>query len=417
MSEAINQIKLQKSSAKLNENEKSIEGVNSEYAVEFRNVTKIYPGSNIKVLDNISFYIKPGEFMILVGPSGCGKSTCLRLLAGLEKVTSGEILIDGKVVNNLEPRNRDISMVFQSYALFPHLTIYDNLAFGLKIKKVKPDIIDKKVREIAALLGLETQLKKKPGQLSGGQRQRVALGRAIIRKAKVFLLDEPLSNLDAKLRAKMRTEIKRIQRKLKIATLYVTHDQVEAMTMGDRIVILNNGKIQQIGTPDEIYNMPANIFSAGFIGSPTMNFYDMKPEKDEKFGLIIKSEDFRFPIPEYLQKYINEEMDLVLAIRPEDIMVLSNTSENINELNNINDEDKLYIMDATIDIVEPIGAYNILHLKVGSSEITCQAENINFKVGQKIKIKFRKDRMHIFDKLTGQSFNYIHKCEKERNDK
>jgi len=374
----------------------------SEFMIEFRNIEKIYPDTNTKVLDNISFHIKKGEFLVLLGPSGCGKSTCLRLLAGLEKPTSGEIYINGTLVNNLEPRDRGISMVFQSYALFPHLTIYENLAFGLRIRKEKSEIIDRKVKEIAKSLGLESQLNKKPGQLSGGQRQRVALGRAIIRDANVFLLDEPLSNLDAKLRAKMRTEIKRIQRKLKIATLYVTHDQVEAMTMGDRIIILNNGKIQQIGTPEEIYNTPANIFCASFIGSPSMNFYEMKIQKSDKFGYIAKSEDFEIPLPQFLHQYINENMELIMGVRPEDVII-------INE-NNL-DTNQPYIKEAVIDLIEPIGAYNIIYLKVGNSEITCQAPNSNYFIFQKIKIRFNKEKIHFFDKLTTQSLNYIAKYE------
>ncbi len=363
--------------------------------VEFRDVVKIYQNSNIKVLDNISFTIRKGEFLILVGPSGCGKSTCLRLLAGLEKESSGEIIIDGKVVNELEPKERDISMVFQSYALFPHLTIYDNLAFGLRIKKVPTEEIDKKVKEIARLLNLETQLQKKPGQLSGGQRQRVALGRAIVRDAKVFLLDEPLSNLDAKLRGKMRAEIKRIQRSLNVTTMYVTHDQTEAMTMGDRIIILNNGKIQQIGTPDEIYNNPINIFSAGFIGTPTMNFFDMKLEKSQS-GHRMRSDDLEYALPAELIPFITENIDVVLGIRPEDVIITEAGADSNG-------------FEAVVELIEPIGPYFIVHLKKGATEIVSQCSIISAKTGETIRFKFRAEKVYVFDKLTGQSISYLQK--------
>lgn len=238
--------------------------------VILKNVTKIYDNGN-KVIDDISLDIEDKEFVVLVGSSGCGKSTLLRMIAGLEDITSGEIFIGDKKVNNVPPKDRDIAFVFQSYALYPHMTVKENISFGLKMRKVPKAEIEKKVQEVSKILNLDEYLDRKPKQLSGGQRQRVALGRAIVRNPKVFLMDEPLSNLDAKLRVQMRSEIKKLHNKLQTTFIYVTHDQTEALTMGDRIVVLNNGKIQQVGTPDDIYNNPQNTFVAGFIGSPQMN--------------------------------------------------------------------------------------------------------------------------------------------------
>ncbi|MHA1820381.1 MAG: ABC transporter ATP-binding protein [Promethearchaeota archaeon] len=373
-----------------------------EVAVEFKDVTKIYSGSNIKVLDAISFKIYKGEFMILVGPSGCGKSTCLRMLAGLEEVTSGEIIINGRVVNDLPPKDRNITMVFQSYALFPHMTIYDNLAFGLKIKKVKREVIDKKVKEIAEMLGLTEHLNKKPGQLSGGQRQRVALGRAIAREASVFLLDEPLSNLDAKLRAKMRAEIKRIQRKFDIATLYVTHDQIEAMTMGDRIIILNAGKIQQIGSPDEIYNYPSNKFVAGFIGTPSMNFFNLRvmSKISEASKIELGNDAFRYELNSYIISKIfpnilsllEKDYELILGIRPEHIK--------IKETGSVEENNNGRYIKAIIELIEPIGPYDILHLRVSDYEIICQVSASSYKIGQELLIEFPPEKIHLFDKVS-----------------
>ncbi|OGI03473.1 MAG: sugar ABC transporter ATP-binding protein [Candidatus Melainabacteria bacterium GWF2_37_15] len=238
-----------------------------------KNVNKIYD-KKTHVIENLNLEIFDGEFLVLVGPSGCGKSTILRMIAGLEDINSGEILIDNKIVNNTPPKDRDIAMVFQNYALYPHMTVYQNMAFGLKMRKFKKDVIDKRVKESAEILDLGELLDRKPKQLSGGQRQRVALGRAIVREPKVFLMDEPLSNLDAKLRVQTRFELKKLHKRLGATFIYVTHDQVEAMTMGDRIVILDKGVVQQVGTPDEVYHYPANMFVAGFIGSPAMNFLD-----------------------------------------------------------------------------------------------------------------------------------------------
>lgn len=238
--------------------------------VILKNVTKIYDKK--KIIDNVSFEVKDKEFLVLVGSSGCGKSTLLRMIAGLEQITSGEILIDNKIVNDVHPKDRDIAFVFQSYALYPHMNVYENIAFPLKMRKTKKDVIDKKVKETAEFLGLSDLLKRRPKELSGGQRQRVALARAVVREPKVFLMDEPLSNLDAKLRAKTRTELKKLHNELQTTFIYVTHDQTEALTMGDRIAVIDGGKIQQIDTPANIYNFPENTFVGGFLGSPAMNF-------------------------------------------------------------------------------------------------------------------------------------------------
>ena len=259
--------------------------------VILKNVCKIYDGGN-KVVTDANFTVKDKEFVVLVGPSGCGKTTTLRMIAGLEEISSGEIFIDGKLVNNLPPKDRDIAMVFQNYALYPHMTVYENMAFGLKLKKVDKKEIDVRVKEAAKILSLESYLDRKPKALSGGQRQRVAVGRAIVRKPKVFLFDEPLSNLDAKLRVQMRTEISKLHKQLGATMIYVTHDQTEAMTMGDRIVIMKDGIINQVDTPLNLYNNPVNQFVAGFIGSPAMNF--LSGTISEKNGLMFTSNNSEF---------------------------------------------------------------------------------------------------------------------------
>lgn len=264
--------------------------------IELKNITKSYDGKK-DIVKNINFEVNQKEFIVLLGPSGCGKTTLLRMIAGLEDITSGELIIDGRVCNNLEPKDRNIGMVFQNYALYPHLSIYENIAFPLRIKKENKQIIDKKVKETAQMLGLSEYLEHKPKELSGGQRQRVALGRAIIKEPSIFLFDEPLSNLDAKLRVQMRNEIVKLQKKSGKPAVYVTHDQIEAMTMGDRIIIINEGIIQQIGTPEEIYSKPANLFVAGFIGTPQINIFNVEKKNNEfievnsKFKLNLKIKD------------------------------------------------------------------------------------------------------------------------------
>lgn len=288
-------------------------------SVELKNVVKIYDGA-VRAVDNATFTAKDKELVIIVGPSGCGKTTTLRLIAGLEELTEGNILIDGKLVNNVSPKNRDIAMVFQNYALYPHMTVYENIAFGLRIRKYPKDKIQTLVTEAAQILDIEELLYRKPKALSGGQRQRVALGRAIVRKPKVFLFDEPLSNLDAKLRVQMRAEILNLHDRLGATMIYVTHDQVEAMTMADRIVVMRSGIVQQIGPPMELYNHPANLFVAGFIGSPPMNFIRVHIEEDR--GKIFAHEgaivtEITGKNAERVRRYIGKEA--ILGIRPEDI--------------------------------------------------------------------------------------------------
>ncbi len=285
--------------------------------VELRKVTKIFENGAVGVRD-VSFKVEDGEFVVILGPSGCGKTTTLRLIAGLEQATSGEILIDGQVVNHLPPKDRDIAMVFQNYALYPHMNVFDNMAFGLKMRKVPREEIKRRVLEAAKILGIEHLLDRKPRQLSGGQRQRVALGRAIVRHPKVFLFDEPLSNLDAKMRVHMRAELAKLHKRLKATSIYVTHDQVEAMTLGDKIVLLNNGTIQQIADPITLYFKPANKFVAGFIGSPPMNFFEGTVEEREG-RLHFKNAYMDLPLPEDLRGKVKPGQAVYLGVRPEHI--------------------------------------------------------------------------------------------------
>lgn len=325
--------------------------------VVLKNVTKIYDKK--KVIDNVSLEIKDKEFVVLVGASGCGKSTLLRMIAGLENITDGEILIDGKVVNDVHPKDRDIAFVFQSYALYPHMTVRENIAFGLKMRKVDKETIDKKVKEAAEILDLGEYLDRKPKQLSGGQRQRVALGRAIVRNPKVFLMDEPLSNLDAKLRVQMRSEIKKLHEKLQTTFIYVTHDQTEALTMGDRVVVLNNGIIQQAASPEEIYNNPSNTFVAGFVGSPQMNFIEPK--------------DFPYQVKE----------NTIIGIRPE---------------NMISDGDIRF--KVKVDIVELLGSEKIVYFNIGEQK--CSAKiSANYDVKDELELSINSSDIYLFDKLTG----------------
>jgi multiple sugar transport system ATP-binding protein len=317
--------------------------------LQIKNLSKTF--GNSKILDSVDISVKDGEFIILVGPSGSGKSTILRLISGLDSPSSGNIYIDEKDVTTLLPKNRDIAMVFQNYALYPHMTIYENLAFPLKIKNIDKTIIESTVNEVSEMLGIKKYLSKKPKELSGGERQRVALGRAIIRKPKIFLMDEPLSNLDAKLRTQMRAELLRLHKSLSNTIIYVTHDQIEALTMGDRIVVLNQGKIQQIGTPQEVYNTPNNIFVASFIGSPSINLLDFKII--DLNNIVLNGKPFKFSTPQdtysgLMSKYLINK-DLILGARPENLNIKSTSS---------------LMLSGKIELIEMLGNEYLLYVRL-----------------------------------------------------
>ncbi len=351
--------------------------------IQYKNVTKYFGPT--KVIENLHLHVDDGEFIVLVGPSGCGKSTTLRLLAGLEEISAGEIQIDGRIVNDIAPKDRNISMVFQNYALYPHMTVYDNMAFGLKLRKYKKDEIRKLVRETAEILELQNLLYRKPKQLSGGQSQRVALGRAIVRKPKVFLFDEPLSNLDAKLRTQMRIEIKKLHARLKTTMIYVTHDQTEAMTMGDRIVVMKDGVIHQIGTPIEVYNNPCDLFVAGFIGSPRMNLIEMSVTDS---GMLIAADSgIKLNVPEEVFVKIKHQnvKKVIIGIRPEDIYLKSRESCS-------------HPIEVKIDVLEPLGNETLLY--VNSRDVTCICKEVGFieaKQGDSVLIYFNLKRIKYFN--------------------
>lgn len=362
--------------------------------VKLSNIIKRY--GSVEIIKNLSLHIKDGEFLVLVGGSGCGKSTTLRLIAGLETATEGRIEIGGKDVTDVPPKGRDIAMVFQNYALYPHMTVYDNIAFGLKLRKIDKSTIDLKVNEAADMLDIKPYLKRKPKELSGGQRQRVALGRALVRDAQVFLMDEPLSNLDAKLRMQTRTEIKRLQQKLNITTVYVTHDQIEAMTMGDRIAVMKDGIIQQLATPAIAYEFPSNLFVAGFIGSPAMNFIkvnvadmDSSSVKVEAPGLNLK---LRRPEGSHEMEGFSKQ-DMILGVRPE---FLALVEEDINTHKGDWQE-----LEAWIDVVEPSGSRTFVHLTVGEDhKIIAEADTIKvmqLSSGSKQTVWVNTSHVHLFD--------------------
>ena len=358
--------------------------------VILKNVCKIYDGGN-KVVTDANFKVEDKEFVVLVGPSGCGKTTTLRMIAGLEEISSGEIFIDGKLVNNLPPKDRDIAMVFQNYALYPHMSVYENMAFGLKLKKVDKKEIDVRVKEAAKILSLEEYLNRKPKALSGGQRQRVAVGRAIVRKPKVFLFDEPLSNLDAKLRVQMRTEISKLHKQLGATMIYVTHDQTEAMTMGDRIVIMKDGIVNQVDTPLNLYKKPVNQFVAGFIGSPAMNFLSGTiSEKSDLTFTSDKSEltfNFSSEQKNYLNDYIGQEV--VIGIRPEDIFIEKTNSKSIEQ-------------ECRLDVIEPMGNETFIYFEIEKTQFIARVKPLHdLKVGVKIKLYIDPDKIYLFDKKTG----------------
>ncbi len=355
-------------------------------SISMKNMKKIYPG-NVVAVQEFNLEIEDKEFIILVGPSGCGKSTTLRMIAGLEDISEGELYIGDKKVNDVAPKDRDIAMVFQNYALYPHMTVFKNMAFGLTLRKMPKAEIKQKVEDAAKVLGIEHLLERKPKALSGGQRQRVALGRAMVRNPAVFLLDEPLSNLDAKLRNQMRTEISKLHRDLGTTFVYVTHDQTEAMTMGDRIVVMKDGYIQQIDTPQNLYNMPCNLFVAGFIGSPQMNFIN---------GTVVKTEsgfaaDFggnRIVLPEskheLLEPYTGKEV--IFGIRPEDISISREDGTGI-EMN--------------IDLVELLGAEMYLHCELDNAKFTVRTPvAAECKAGSSLVFKINEEKLHVFDKET-----------------
>ena len=360
--------------------------------VTIQDVSKIYDGG-IKAVDDISLEIHDREFMVLVGPSGCGKSTTLRMIAGLEEISAGEISIGDRVVNNVPPKDRDIAMVFQNYALYPHKTVYENLAFGLKLRKFSKADIDKRVKEAADILGIREYLDRKPKHLSGGQRQRVAVGRAIVRKPAVFLFDEPLSNLDAKMRVQMRAEISKLHTRLETTMIYVTHDQIEAMTMGDRICVMKDGLIQQVDTPLEIYDNPANVFVAGFIGTPPMNiFHGELIAEDDQY--IFKAGSMKIPMlkewKNKLEKYVNGP--IIFGIRPEDI-----GSERAETYAN-----NTVSITATVEVTEPMGAETYLYLDNGTNT-NCIARvdaHRKIKVGDEVQLAVLLSRAHIFDPET-----------------
>ena len=354
-----------------------------------RNVTKAFgdAGQQVIAVDDFDLTIEDGEFLVLVGPSGCGKSTTLRTIAGLEEVTEGTISIDGEDITHEKPKDRDIAMVFQNYALYPHMTARENMAFGLKMTTdLSEEEIDQRVQEAAHMMGIEDLLESKPGELSGGQQQRVALGRSIVREPKVFLMDEPLSNLDAKLRTTMRTELQDLQRRLNTTAVYVTHDQTEAMTMGDRIVVLDEGRLQQVGTPLECYQKPNNVFVAGFIGSPGMNFLDVRNEN----GRLVH-ETFEYELSEETAAELEEAgagTDLILGVRPEDIRVVSEATER----NRITVEPK---------VVEPVGDVTYVHFDVGDVDVTATISgDVHVQVGEALDVVFPEERIHVFDGAT-----------------
>ena len=355
-------------------------------SVEIKNVTKIYE-NKAKAVDQASLHINDGEFVVLVGPSGCGKSTLLRMIAGLEEISEGTIKIGDTMINNVPSKDRDIAMVFQNYALYPHMTVYQNMAFGLKLRKYSKSEIDKRVTEAAEILDLQDLLQRKPKQLSGGQRQRVAVGRAIVRKPAVFLFDEPLSNLDAKLRVAMRLEISKLHKQLGTTMIYVTHDQVEAMTMGDRIVIINKGEIQQCDTPLSVYNNPANHFVAGFIGSPAMNF--LGGDILNKAGqFILKSNDMEWVLNKDISQKIHKAQSnkVILGIRPEHLII---QTEKVNEFPTIS---------SSIELIEPMGNELFVHLSASDARLTMRClPDVDIKAGENIKLAFNPNNVHFFN--------------------
>jgi multiple sugar transport system ATP-binding protein len=362
-------------------------------SVTFQNISKKF--GEMTAVDNLSIQVEDKEFLVLVGPSGCGKTTALRLLAGLEEITSGEIKIADRVVNDVAPKDRDIAMVFQSYALYPHLSVYDNMAFGLKLRKTPKEEIKRRVGKAADILGIQELLQRKPRQLSGGQRQRVAVGRAIVREPKVFLFDEPLSNLDAKLRVQMRAEISKLHQGLQTTFIYVTHDQTEAMTMATRIAVINKGKLQQLDTPQNLYDHPDNLFVAGFIGSPAMNFFPAKLRKDGN-KVMIDTGDFTVQIPSGRDDPYKSHLDkeVIFGIRPENIHDPDFAPPNIHG-------EKVSVK---VDVTELMGNETLLYLVSGKNIFVGRVDpRSNLRVNHQTQVIFDMDKFHIFDAKTEAS--------------
>ncbi len=358
--------------------------------VLLENVTKVYPG-NVLAVKDFNLEIQDCEFVVLVGPSGCGKSTTLRMIAGLEEITGGTIRIGDRVVNDVPPKDRDIAMVFQNYALYPHMTVYDNMAFGLKLRKFKKSEIERRVKEAADILGIGELLERRPKALSGGQRQRVAVGRAIVRKPEAFLFDEPLSNLDAKMRVQMRTEISKLHTRLATTMIYVTHDQVEAMTMGDRIVVMRDGVIQQVAEPAELYDNPVNTFVAGFIGTPPMNFFTGVVGRSNG-RYVFREETFELQLPEAwndkVEAFVDQEVEF--GARPENIG--SPTAEATPGVPRIG---------ATIEVVEPMGAETYLYMNTGKHAFIARVDpHRKCRVGDRVELAIVLDKSHLFDPKT-----------------
>ncbi|MBU1077361.1 MAG: sn-glycerol-3-phosphate ABC transporter ATP-binding protein UgpC [Spirochaetes bacterium] len=359
-----------------------------------KKINKVYPNGTHAVVD-VDFEVKDKEFVVLVGPSGCGKSTTLRMIAGLEDITEGEIYIGDKLVNDVPPKDRDIAMVFQNYALYPHMTVYDNIAFGLKLRKLPKNVIKERVDEAASILGIEKLLLNKPKELSGGQKQRVAVGRAIVRKPQVFLFDEPLSNLDAKLRVQMRAELSKLHTRLQTTMIYVTHDQVEAMTMGERIVVMKDGFIQQIENPINLYKNPVNRFVAGFIGSPPMNFIETKLVEVSK-GYWLDEGTFKIRLPDNFKEAVKSHLNknVIFGIRPEDIY------------------DKLFYKESapentiklTVEVVEPLGSEILVYFTTGKNSLTAKLEpRTDVSVNQDVEMVLDMSQIHIYDAETEKS--------------
>lgn len=364
--------------------------------LRIENLSKKY--GDVKALDDFSLEIKSGEFMVLLGPSGCGKTTAVRCIAGLISPTNGQIYIGDQLVNDLPPKDRDVAMVFQNYALYPHMSVYDNIAFPLKMKKKSRRHIEEKISYVADLLGIKDLLNRKPKELSGGQMQRVALGRALVREPKVFLMDEPLSNLDARLRMYMRTEIKKLQKKIGITTLYITHDQIEAMSMADKIAVMNGGLLQQVDTPKHVYNQPANTFVAGFIGSPSMNFLECRLVRDSS-TIHLESDSVSFRLPPYSTTMTSQNLlpkNVTIGMRPKDIVLLEN--ENPTDIK----------MKGQITFTEMLGDDSIVEVKIGSNLIKVANANSNFdlSVGKDVMFGIPYNKVHFFETETGNRFYY-----------